>query len=137
MKTINKRTILIIAVTAVFLAFTALLMFSMFSHAEEYALKTINAHLFDNGILINAGDIVDSNGVKLAYTENGERKYAENSDTRAALLHIIGDDKGFIDGGIQDTFREDLCGYNIVYGVNKTSGNTLKLTLDSKLCASA
>lgn len=137
MKTINKRTILIIAVTAVFLAFTALLMFSMFSHAEEYALKTINAHLFDNGILINAGDIVDSNGVKLAYTENGERKYAENSDTRAALLHIIGDDKGFIDGGIQDTFREDLCGYNIVYGVNKTSGNTLKLTLDSELCASA
>lgn len=112
-------------------------MFSMFSHAEEYALKPINSHLFSNGILIKAGSIVDINGVKLAYTENNKRKYAENPDARAALLHILGDDKGFISGGIQDTFREELCGYSIFYGVNKIYSNTLKLTLDSELCAKA
>lgn len=137
MKTINKRLLLIIIITAVFLSVTALLMFSMFSHAEEYALKSINAHLYDSGTLISAGDIVDENGIKLAYTENGERKYADNSAARAALLHIIGDDAGFIDGGIQDSFSKELCGYNIIYGVNKNSGNTLNLTLDSELCASA
>ena len=137
MKTINKRTLLLIIVTALFLCGTALLMFSMFSHAQEYALVSINAHLYDSGVLLNAGDIVDVNGIKLAYTQDGERKYADDSDTRAALLHIIGDDAGFIDGGIQDTFREDLCGYNIVYGVNKTSRNILQLSLDAELCADA
>lgn len=137
MKTINKRIILIISIATVFLAVTALLMFSMFSHAEEYALKSVNAHLYENGALVNAGEIVDVNGIKLAYTEDGERKYNSDSDIRAAFLHILGDDKGFIAGGIQNTFKKELCGYNIIYGVNKEAKNTLNLTLDAELCASA
>lgn len=137
MKTINKRIYLVVAVVLIFSIFSVILIFSMFSNAEEYALKSVNAHLFDGGVLINAGEIVDVNGEKLAYTENGERKYNDNSDVRAAFLHIIGDDKGFIDGGIQDTFKKELCSYNIVYGVSKESKNTLNLTLDSELCASA
>lgn len=137
MKTINKRILLLVAVTLLFFAIVILLMFSMFSHAEEYALKTANSHLYSNGVLINAGNIEDKNGIKLAYTDNGIRKYAEDSTQRTALLHIIGDNAGFIAGGIQDSFREELCGYNIIYGVNKTSNNTLKLSLDAELCATA
>lgn len=137
MKTINKRIILVVSVTIVFLAVSGLLMFSMFMNAEEYALKSVNAHLYDNGVLINAGEIVDFNGIKLAYTEENERKYCSDSDIRTAFLHILGDDKGFIAGGIQDTFKKELCGYNIVFGVNKESKNTLNLTLDAELCASA
>ena len=137
MKTINKRILLVVSVTIAFLAVVGLLMFSMFSNAEEYALKSVNAHLYENGVLIKAGDIVDKNGVVLAYTEDGERKYNSDSDIRSAFLHILGDDKGFIAGGIQDVFKKELCGYNIVYGVNKNSKNTLNLTLDAELCASA
>lgn len=137
MKTINKRILLLVVVTILFLAITGLLMFSMFYHAEEYALQSVNGHLYENGVLISAGDIVDVNGRKLAYTEDGERKYADSAQVRTALLHIIGDDAGFIAGGIQDTFREELCGYNIIYGVNKTARNTLQLSLDADLCAYA
>lgn len=137
MKTINKRILLLVAITILFLAVTGLLMFSMFSHAEEYALKSVNGHLYQNGVLISAGDIVDVKGTKLAYTEDGERNYADSAAIRTSLLHIIGDDAGFIAGGIQDTFREELCGYNIIYGVNKTSQNTLHLSLDADLCAYA
>lgn len=137
MKIINKRLILILSVIIIFSAITALLMFSMFTNAEEYALKSVNAHLYDDGVLLNAGDIVDINGNKIAYTENGERCYSSNTSTRAALLHIIGDNQGFIDGGIQDTFREELCSYSLLYGVNTETKNTLQLTLDSELCAYA
>lgn len=137
MKTINKRIILVVSVTVVFLAVVGLLMFSMFTNAEEYALKSVNAHLYENGVLTKAGDIVDKNGEKLAYTEDGERRYNDNSDIRTAFLHILGDDKGFIAGGIQDLFKKELCGYNIIYGVSKNSKNTLNLTLDAELCASA
>lgn len=137
MKTINKRIIMLVAVALIFLTFTGLLMFSMFYNAQEYALKSVNNHLYDNGVLTNAGDIVDAYGNILATTKDGERIYSDNSTVRKALLHIIGDNKGFISGGVQDTFREELCNYNIIYGVNKNSKNTLKLTLDSELCAYA
>lgn len=137
MRTINNRIILIVSVVVIFLFFTILLMFSMFSNAREYALKSVNAHLYENGVLTNAGEIVDINGIKLAYTQNGERKYNDDKEIRSAVLHILGDNKGFISGGIQDTFKYELSGYNIIYGVNKESKNTLKLTLDAELCASA
>lgn len=137
MRTINKRIILIVSVVMVFIVFTLLLMFSMFSNAQEYALKSVNAHLYENGVLTNAGEIVDVNGIKLAYTQDGERKYNDNPAIRSSFLHILGDNKGFISGGIQDTFKNELSGYNIVYGVNKESKNTLNLTLDAELCALA
>ncbi len=137
MKTINKRIILVVSVVLLFFVFTVILMFSMFANAEEYAMKSVNAHLFNSGVLTNAGDIVDLNGEKLAYTENGTRKYNERSDIRRAFLHILGDDKGFIDGGIQNTFKKELSSYNIVYGVSNESKNTLKLTLDADLCSYA
>lgn len=137
MKTINKRIFLLVSVTVIFAAVAALLMFSMFSHAEEYALKSINSHLYDNGVLMNAGDIKDVNGTVLAQTVDGERVYSDDSDIRKAMLHIIGDNEGFISGGIQDTFREELCSYSLIFGVNKDSKNTLNLTLDSDLCAEA
>lgn len=137
MKTINKRIALLIAVALIFLVFSGLLMYSMFSNSQEYALKSVNKHLYDSGILVSAGDIVDVNGVVLATTENGERVYNSDPAIRAAILHIIGDNKGFISGGVQNTFSEELCGYNIIFGVSKESKNTLNLTLDAELCAYA
>ena len=135
MKIINKRIIVVFSIIFIFVFFVGVLMLSMFTRAEEYALKSVNQHLYDDGILINAGDVVDVNGKTLAYTQNGERKYSDDSSTRAALLHIIGDNQGFIDGGIQDTFRAELCNYNLIYGVNSKLKNKLMLTLDSELCA--
>ena len=64
-------------------------------------------------------------------------EYSDDSDIRAALLHILGDNKGFIADGIQDTFKKELCGYNIFTGVNAESKSSLNLTLDSELCAYA
>ena len=137
MNTINKRILSIVITASIFLVFTIILMYSMMTNAREYALKSVNGHLYDSGILVNAGDIVDRNGIIIATTENGERVYNEDADIRKSFLHIIGDNKGFISGGVQDTFDSELSGYNIIYGVNKESKNKLNLTLDAQLCAYA
>ncbi len=137
MNTVVKRITMLYVFAIVFIAIAAVLMYSMFSNAQEYALKPINGHLFDNGTLLNAGAILDVNGEIIAYSEEGERKYSEDASTRAALLHILGDNAGFIDGGIQSKFRDELCGYDIAYGVNKDSENKMNLTLDAELCAYA
>lgn len=137
MKTINKRIVLLIIIAAMFTAFLSLLMFSMFSNAQEYAMKSVNSHLYDNGVLTNAGNIVDVNGKVLASTVNGERVYSDDSDIRKSMLHIIGDDKGFISGGVQDTFSSELSSYSILFGVNSQSKNTLNLTLDADICSYA
>ena len=137
MKTINKRIILVVSIVLIFCFFTVVLMISMFANAQEYALKSVNAHLFESGVLTNAGEICDVNGERLAYTENGDRKYNADSDIRTVFLHILGDNKGFIAGGIQDTFKKELSSYNLVHGVSKESKNTLNLTLDAEICAYA
>lgn len=137
MKTINKRILSLIITSSVFLLFTILLMYSMMSNAREYALKSVNSHLYDNGVLVSAGDIVDKNGVVLATTIDGERVYNEDSNIRKAFLHIIGDNKGFIASGVQNNFKDELSGYNILFGVAKESKNTLNLTLDAELCVFA
>lgn len=137
MKTINKRILSLVTLVIIFLSVTILLMLSMFTNANEYALKSVNAHLYKNNVLVQAGKIIDVNGVEIAYTANGERKYSDNKNIRTALLHIIGDDKGFIAGGVQDVFRSELSGYNLFFGVNGGTDNTLQLSLDAELCASA
>ena len=137
MKTINKRILLLTAVISIFTIVTGVLLGSLLLNADDYALKSVNKHIYENNVLTNAGDIVDTNGKILATTIDGNRIYNDNENIRKALLHIIGDNKGFIAGGIQDTFKNELSGYNIVYGISKSSGNTLTLTLDSDLCAYA
>lgn len=137
MKTINKRIIFLVTITVIFLCVSAVLMFSMLSNADDYALKNVNAHLYKNNVLVNAGEIVDIYNNKLAYTENGKRKYIDNTEIRTSLLHILGDNKGFITGGVQDVFRAELSGYNLLFGVNNGADSILKLSLDSELCSSA
>lgn len=137
MRTINKRIIMVVIVGVIFLTFTIVLMFSMFSNAEEYSLKHVNSHLYESNVLVNAGNIVDKNGVVLAETVDSERVYNDNADIRTAFLHTIGDNKGFIAGGVQNSFKYELSGYDVLYGVNKSSETTLHLTLDAQLCAYA
>ena len=137
MRTINKRILVVVIVALVMLLATDVLMFSMFTNAEKYALHSVNDHLFDAGVLKNAGNIVDRNGTTLATSIDGDRIYAEDSSVRKALLHVIGDDAGFIDGGIQDTFRKELCGYSVVFGINQNANNSIHLSLDSDLCGLA
>ncbi len=137
MKTINKRVFIIAVLAAVFTAAAVVLVFSIFTHAEEYALKTANNHLFSHGVLTSGGDIYDKNGEVLSYSKDGERYYSDDKNIRKATLHILGDNSGFISDGIQSNFKKELSGYSLIFGVNAEDKNSMKLTLDAKLCVTA
>ena len=95
MKTIKKRVFIIAVLAVVFTAAALLLIFSVFTHAEEYALKTANNHLFSHGVLTAGGDIYDRNGEVLSYSKDGERYYSDDKNIRKATHNILVDNIGY------------------------------------------
>jgi len=91
-----------------------------------------------------AGDIIDRNGVTLATTDaSGERVYQSNIKSREATVHLIGDRDGNVANGVDSFEANYLLGFEtslservaaLLKGETR-KGDTLTLTVDSKLCA--
>ena len=89
---------------------------------------------------IDAGTVYDRNGVRLAWNEDGVRRYAENGDTRRAVAHVVGDTKGKTMGA-QSYYANYLYGYDqsafkrlaLAFSGEKMSGSDIKLTIDADL----
>ncbi|MEI6101949.1 MAG: penicillin-binding transpeptidase domain-containing protein, partial [Eubacteriales bacterium] len=90
---------------------------------------------------VQAGTILDRNGVKLAWTEDGVRQYVDDTSTRKAVAHTVGDTKGK-SVGAETYFSRYLYGYdknvlerlNLAVSGQDLSGSDIKLKIDSKLC---
>ncbi len=138
MKTVGLRSIALYILLFAFLGGIGWLVVNLFIHGSQWAAQPYNAHIYVDGSL---GDIEDRDGIVLAHTENGQRTYSESETTRRALLHTVGDTKGFISTSIQYTLQDKLTGYNPIFGLNRTVfsdlGSTVKLTLDSNACTAA
>ena len=139
MKWLKHRSLIIISVVVLFLAGILLHSARIALYYEDWATYPTNKHIFDQGLLVKAGEITDSKGTVLAYTENETRKYNSNADIRKATVHTVGDLKGFVSTGMQSAYLSTLAGYDLVNGVFNVSGkgNNIALTLDSSLCVSA
>lgn len=141
MKMISKRGIFLWILSALFVIGLAVLTISFAQNGNTWAMKRFNLHIYTNGQLIAAGTITDCDDVVLAQTVDGSREYSDNSTTRKSTLHIVGDPTNSISTGIQSVFKQDLTGYNIMYGVynieKNGKGNDIKLTVDSEICNTA
>ncbi len=87
-----------------------------------------------------AGSIYDRAGIKLAWTEDGERTYHEKTDIRRSMSHVIGDTKGMTVGA-ESVFVKYLYGINkdladkfgsILAGASE-KGSDITLTVDAEL----
>ncbi len=141
MKSISRRALSLYVIILLFLAGCGLLFYNLVTNSSDWAMNRVNKHLYSSGNLATAGDITDINGDILATTENGQRIYNESKNVRMATLHTVGDSAGFIASGIQTSFKDELTGYTLVDGVYNLKrygkGNDIKLTLNSKVCATA
>ncbi len=137
MKMITKRGIFLWILCALFICGIVFLSVSLVTEGSEWVMKTYNRHVYSDGQLIAAGAVTDKNGVVLSESEDGERVYSEDRETRLATLHIVGDTRGFISTGVQTQFESELVGYNVVDGVynimRNSGGNDLALTIDSEI----
>ncbi len=141
MKMIAKRGIFLWILSALFVVGLTVLTISFVHDGNTWAMKRFNLHIYTNGQLIGAGTISDCDDVVLAQTVDGNRVYNDDSTTRKSTLHIVGDPTNSISTGVQSVFRQDLTGYNIMYGVynieKNGKGNDIKLTVDSEICNTA
>lgn len=141
MKTTSRRGFLVLILVAVVSAGLVILGGRFAVNGEKWATLRANEHLTENGSFIGAGKVADRNGEVLAYTKGQSRKYNNSKRIRRATLHIVGDTEGYISSGVQTAYKTKLTGYNPVTGIYSLTkygkGNDVKLTIDSKICATA
>lgn len=141
MKTTAKRSAVVLLLVAAVTLLTAILGIRLSKNAEEWATMRANKHLMNGSSFTAAGKIVDRTGEVLAQTTGGERVYNNSERIRRSTLHIVGDSEGYIASGVQTAYKRELIGYSRITGlfslVNNGSGNDVKLTLDSSVCAAA
>ncbi|MDR1253780.1 MAG: penicillin-binding protein [Oscillospiraceae bacterium] len=137
MKNTRKRSIIVLLLTLSFLCGLGFYSYKLTINAKNWAFKPINAHLSMHG-LTEASKILDRNDVVLAQSIGGQRIYHEDEYIRRAMLHSVGDEKGYISTAIQNLFKPELFGYNFITGINLPTflknKQDIKLNLDSNLC---
>ena len=135
---ITKRGIFLWILCAFFVVGIVFLSVNLAVNSDDWVMKRYNKHVYNNGELVGAGTIYDTNGAVLAKTVDGDRKYAEDKSVRRATLHTVGDPKNFIRTSVQSVYDSTLTGYNMidgVYNIKKNGkGSDMTLTIDSEIC---
>ncbi len=139
MKQMKLRAIIMVILSALFVA--GIVVFCMFYVVDgnDWALYPANTHIYKDGNIVQAGKITDRNGVVLAQTKNGVREFNSDYYIRKSTLHAVGDLDGFIKTGLHSSYIDKLTGYNKIDGIYNYSkkGNNISVTLDSSVCATA
>ena len=141
MKKLTNRGYVLLVLAAFCAAGLALLASGFVRNGEDWATKRVNAHLYSKGSFVGAGTIYDVNGVVLARSKDSGREYNESERVRRSLLHLIGDDEGFITNCIETEYSDVLAGYSGISGIypviKNGKGNDVTLTVDSEVCSAA
>ena len=124
-----------------FIILVGYLGFSVTKYGQTWFSMPYNPRIATAQENVQAGNILDRNGVKLAWTEEGERRYAQDGDTREAVAHTVGDTRGKTVGA-ETYYARFLYGYdknvlerlNLAVSGEDLSGSDVKLTIDSELC---
>lgn len=136
MKTTGKRSLFLFFFLLLFTAGLCTFLYQYVTQGSKWAMQPYNAHLNGTSTVAD-GTVADRNGVKLVSTKNGKRTYADSETVRKATLHLVGDSAGNISTGVQNAFKTELTGYNIVTGLTDVhpskTGGTISLTVDSRL----
>lgn len=92
-----------------------------------------------------AGDIVSADGIALASSDNGSRRYATDRTLAMAALHVVGDYTHNIDNTIESRYQAELTGsdrnllhqFYLDFTGRGLAGDDVHLTIDSRLTRQA
>ena len=129
MKQVRQRTLLLLLLTAGFVAGVVLFCVLYATKGGQWAAFSANDHVYKDGRLA-VGQILDRNGVTLYDGATGD--YAEERSVRKATLHAVGDRWDNIATSAKAAFDGHLVGFNVLTGTT-TGGSRLYLTIDSEL----
>lgn len=136
MRVTARRAAIIYALIFAFVAGIIVFLVMLYTDGAVWASNRANKHIYNNGVITNAGTIYDKNGVVLAKSSDNERIFADNTTVRKAVLHVVGDTSGFISTGTHHLYRDVLSGYSRIEGIynlkQNGTGTDVTLNIDSE-----
>lgn len=143
-KTVNVKKnmkFIILVFVVLFSGMIAYLGYAVTVYGERWFASPYNQRLENANSDVIKGAILDSKGVKLAWTEDNERKYISDTSTRIAISHTLGDNYGMTQGA-ELLYAKYLFGFDsdVVSRVSelitgeKRKGSDVTLTIDNELC---
>lgn len=138
MKILSRRAAVLLVFICLFLFGVTVFLFNYLKNGSTWALYPTNQHLYTNGQLMT-GSVIDRNGMTLAQTVDGVRKYNADQTIRTAVMQTVGDSNGDVATGAQVVFGKELSSWNLLNGAYhfNSGGSEIKLTIDANLCATA
>ena len=96
-------------------------------HGKEWALYFSRAN---SG---STGQLVDRNGITLAYFNGVDNYFSPDRITRAANYHVTGDYWGRTGTGILSRYWNDMQGFSLLTGTTRKEDSLLTLCIDARL----
>lgn len=140
MNTTSKRARVVYILVCLLVAGAVYLCFTITANGGTWVMNRANRHIYTNGMLNTAGTVFDSKGKALVESVDGKRVYNDDKVVRRAMLHVTGDSQGFISTGVQNLYKKELVGYNVLTGLytaGEMRGNDIHLTVDSEVSKAA
>lgn len=116
----------------------------VFMYGERWFVTPYNPRIQNMKTTVEAGDILDREGLPLLYTDDGQREYIDDKGIRKSVAHIIGDGYG-LTYGAQTFFAKYLFGFDkgsieriqdLLSGKER-EGSDIILTINANLCEQA
>ena len=115
MKTTGTRSLILVLLTLAFVAGMALFLSEYVTDGGSWAIQPFNKHITQGQSL--SGRVLDRNGTLLAYSDETGRIYHDDQTIRLAMLHTVGDTRGYISSSAQYLYRAELSRYNLITGL--------------------
>ena len=137
MKKISGRTIFTTLLSVLVILGMVLFVAEYFVKAGDWVTLQGSPHVYSGGN-ISTGSVRDRDGT-LLLTNGSGRQYADDEMIRKATIHLLGDNYGYIEAPLINTYADKLIDYNTITGIYNTSetGNVLNLTLSANACVTA
>ena len=117
--------------------------YSVMTYGNRWFSTNRNPRVRAQKKTVLAGDIMDRNHVLLAHTDDdGQRVYQADEAARMAVVHVIGDQQNNVSNAVESFQTNYLYGFqasfsdllgSLISGKQRR-GDTVTLTIDSKLC---
>ena len=127
MKKITNRAFSVLLIAALVVCGMIVYLMRYIDHGEEWALYFSRAN---SG---STGQVVDRNGITLAYFNGTQNYFCPDPQTRLANYHVTGDYWGRSGSGILSRFWDDLQGFSLLTGTTRAEDRILMLSIDARL----
>ena len=115
MKKLSLRAYFALALAAILALGAVVFSITYFVKADEWVTFSGSPHVY-SGANLSVGYVEDRDGTQLLDATDG-RTYAEDAQTRASTMHLLGDRYGYIYAPLLGAYADKMIGYDKINGL--------------------